>query len=375
MSLLLFSNRATTTIAGAISAGATSVNLAAGTGALFPNPATGQYFVLTFVSQSSATIYEIVNVTARSGDTLTIVRGQEGTTALAWNAGDTAANYWSAGSAGAMVQVAQLQQQAGNYAADTGAANAYSVVLSPVPASLASIVGTPIRVKIANTNTGASTLNVNGLGATVITNAAGNSVLAGQLVAGRVVTFVFDGNTFELNDTVGVGGVLTGSLPAPGLASGVAAANLGFTPVQQGGGAGQTGTKVYLGYDGSSTLLAQAGTTNLGPLVLRSMSNFIASSTDVFEILLPGQNGVTIQIVMGTATVNNIGNNTVTTDSVALSTPFANSFVGVIAGFLGNAPPSGGCVSAQPIDTGHLTLSVNGPNPGNFGIVYLAFGY
>lgn len=43
--------------------------------------------------------------------------------------------------------------------------------------------------------------------------------------------------------------------------------NLGFTPVQQGGGAGQNNTKVYIGSAGTSGLKAQQGTTDLGNIV------------------------------------------------------------------------------------------------------------
>ncbi len=300
MSLLLFSNRAITTIAGAISSGATSVNLAAGTGSMFPNPGTGQYFVLTFVSQSSATIYEIVNVTARTGDTLTIVRGQEGTSPLAWNAGDTAANYWTAASANAMVQVAQLQQQAGNYAADTGAVNAYAVTLAPVPASLASIVGSPIRVKIANTNTGSSTLSVNGLTA-LISGPGGTTLNSGTLLAGQVVTFVYDGTSFECHDVLAVGGTLSGTLPNPSLAAGAAATNLGFTPVQQGGGASQGGTKLYLGYDGTAVRV-QAGGTDLGEIAtLPVAQTWTATQTLNAGAVVAGldANGAAVRVIGG----------------------------------------------------------------------------
>jgi hypothetical protein len=41
MAFLLFANNATTTLAGGIASNATSFNVAAGTGALFPSPATG----------------------------------------------------------------------------------------------------------------------------------------------------------------------------------------------------------------------------------------------------------------------------------------------------------------------------------------------
>ena len=43
--------------------------------------------------------------------------------------------------------------------------------------------------------------------------------------------------------------------------------NLGFTPVQQGGGSGQNNTKIYIGSAGASGLKAQQGTTDLGNIV------------------------------------------------------------------------------------------------------------
>ena len=84
----LFANNANSTLAGAITNTATTANLASGTGSLFPPPGTNQAFVATFTSASNPAIQEIVYVTAISGDTVTLVRGQEGTTALAWNAND-----------------------------------------------------------------------------------------------------------------------------------------------------------------------------------------------------------------------------------------------------------------------------------------------
>lgn len=109
MSILLFANNATTTLAGAISSSATAVNFAAGTGALFPSPGAGQYYVLTFVSASDSLITEFVWVTAMSGDTATIVRGQEGSTAKSWSVGDFASLYITAGTAGAFLQLTQAE--------------------------------------------------------------------------------------------------------------------------------------------------------------------------------------------------------------------------------------------------------------------------
>lgn len=102
MSNILFANNASTVLAAPISSGATSCTVTTGTGALFPNPSGGQYFCMTFVDAATGLVTEIVHVTARSGDTLTIQRAQEGTTAHSWLAGDIAANFWTAGSVTAL---------------------------------------------------------------------------------------------------------------------------------------------------------------------------------------------------------------------------------------------------------------------------------
>lgn len=78
-------NNASAVIATQISASDVGVVLQAGTGALFPTLASGDYFYATLESPSGA--YEIVKATARVGDTLTIVRAQEGTTANSFPAG------------------------------------------------------------------------------------------------------------------------------------------------------------------------------------------------------------------------------------------------------------------------------------------------
>lgn len=102
---LLAANNAQTTIAAAINATATTVSLAAGTGTLFPAPVSGtSYFKLTLIDAATEQLTEIVHVTARSGDSLTILRGQEGTTARAWSANDIAANMMTAGSLSLMAQ-------------------------------------------------------------------------------------------------------------------------------------------------------------------------------------------------------------------------------------------------------------------------------
>lgn len=82
---VLYANRAFSTLAASITNSATSLSVVAGHGARFPAVSGGDYFYATL--DDNAGNVEIVKVTARSTDALTIVRAQDGTSALAFNAG------------------------------------------------------------------------------------------------------------------------------------------------------------------------------------------------------------------------------------------------------------------------------------------------
>jgi hypothetical protein len=97
----LFKNNADSTLASGISTSALSLTVASGDGAKFPSPTGSDYFLLTIfkVSGISEFSWEIVKVTARSTDTLTIVRAQEGTSATAFDADDRVSLRWTAAAA------------------------------------------------------------------------------------------------------------------------------------------------------------------------------------------------------------------------------------------------------------------------------------
>jgi hypothetical protein len=80
-----FTNNAATTLAAGINSSVTSI--AVTDGSIFPVLSGGDHFYVTF---DDTTNKEIVKVTARSGNTLTVVRGQDNTTAQAFNSGDKA---------------------------------------------------------------------------------------------------------------------------------------------------------------------------------------------------------------------------------------------------------------------------------------------
>ena len=82
---MLFANNCNTTLNGSITAIATSMVVTSATG--FPTPTGSQYFYCTLADAATQTTIEIVKVTAVSGTTFTIVRGQDGTTGTIFASG------------------------------------------------------------------------------------------------------------------------------------------------------------------------------------------------------------------------------------------------------------------------------------------------
>lgn len=96
-----------------------------------------------------------------------------------------------------------LQHSAENYAADSSvSANTITVTLSPVPTSYSA--GMPIRVKVANATTGATTINVNSLGAKTVKKyiaGAQADLTTGDIIANQTVAMIYDGTNFILQAT------------------------------------------------------------------------------------------------------------------------------------------------------------------------------
>lgn len=163
--LELWANNARTTIAGSLSNIATSIVLQSGAGALFPSPnnGLGQFAKATLQDAATGLRNEIVYITARTGDVLTVVRGQDGTTAQTWSAGDTVFEGVTAATLAGFVQPAQLQSGIYLYAIAAGTANALTASFTPAIAAYTD--GMILTVKAAAANTSPTvTINVNGVG-------------------------------------------------------------------------------------------------------------------------------------------------------------------------------------------------------------------
>lgn len=97
----------------------------------------------------------------------------------------------------AKASITGVQQNSYGYAADTGSANAYAISLSPTPTLVAGSTGAFLA---ANTNTGASTLAVNG-GSAIAIKKNGNStaLAAGDITANQIIRWVYDGTVFQIS--------------------------------------------------------------------------------------------------------------------------------------------------------------------------------
>lgn len=86
MAGLLFTNNASAALASSITTSSTTITVTTASGALFPAISGGNFFYATLTDSSNN--LEIVKVTGRATDVLTVVRAQEGTTARAYAAAD-----------------------------------------------------------------------------------------------------------------------------------------------------------------------------------------------------------------------------------------------------------------------------------------------
>ncbi len=82
------------------------------------------------------------------------------------------------------------------FAADTGVPNAYAI--APSPALTQYIVGMPMGFQAANANSGASTLDINGLGAKPLVHADNEALALDDILAGQMVVVIYDGANFRM---------------------------------------------------------------------------------------------------------------------------------------------------------------------------------
>lgn len=205
----LFKNNATALLAASISTSGTTLVLAAGTGIKFPVLTGSDFFYGTIYD--AAGNYEIVKVTARSADSLTVVRAQEGTVALAFSSGDAFAQRVTAATLNDFVQKSSDQTLTGvnTFEGNTvfsapvsGTSATFSGAISSVDPTFTGTVTVPTKTAGDNTTCAASTEFVTGaintgLGTlgTMSTQNANAVNITGGSIAGISDLAVADGGT------------------------------------------------------------------------------------------------------------------------------------------------------------------------------------
>ncbi|MBL8712262.1 MAG: hypothetical protein JNM12_05135 [Alphaproteobacteria bacterium] len=172
-----------------------------------------------------------------------------------------------------------------NYAADTGAANAYAV--APVPALSGYTAGQVVILKPANAVTGASTLNVGALGAKAVKTQDGSDLSANAMVAGGVFVLVYDGTNFILTNPATTGNFLLakGTAVASASTTDIGAANSDYVEVSGTTTITALGTStgrnhVWVKFQSALTL-----THNATSLILPTGANITTAAGDVAEFV------------------------------------------------------------------------------------------
>jgi hypothetical protein len=92
--------------------------------------------------------------------------------------------------------VNRLFENRQNFGVDTGTANAYVVTMNPTQQSY--YAGMIVRFIVTNTNTTASTINVDGLGVKDIKKMVDRDVTEDDLRENTIVEVMYDGTNFQL---------------------------------------------------------------------------------------------------------------------------------------------------------------------------------
>ncbi|MCU6240802.1 hypothetical protein [Enterobacter asburiae] len=193
-----FGNNVVSSLASDITAGQTTILVMPGAGSLFegllssdyenPSNSLSTYAKLT-LTDSKETSFEVCHLISVSNDVLTVIRGQEGTTAKGWSLNDVIANFATRGSENQFVQIDHLQS--GFYCAGVaeGTENALMLHLPSsffLNGSTDWMLRTPVIVYPTLDNTGAATLQLV-LGGTVLGTFPLYKGNKKQLVAGDIL--------------------------------------------------------------------------------------------------------------------------------------------------------------------------------------------
>lgn len=206
--ILGFGNNVVSSLASDITASQTTFSVLPGDGPLFAALLTSDFsnkstilknYAKITLTDSGETAFEVCHLTAVSGDTLTVIRGQEGTAAKGWALKDVVANFATRGSENAFPQIAHIQSGFYTSGIAGGTANALTLELPTtffLNGSADWVLKTPIVVYPTQNNTGACTLQLTMggrvLGTFPLYKGSKKNLVSNDLVSGTPVQCILD---------------------------------------------------------------------------------------------------------------------------------------------------------------------------------------
>lgn len=170
--ILGFGNNLVSSLASDITASQTAISVMPGDGPLFSTLLTSDFsnksttlknYAKITLTDAGETAFEICHLISVSGDTLTVIRGQEGTAAKGWSLKDVIANFATRGSENIFPQIAHIQSGFYTSGIAGGTANALTLELPStffLNGSVDWVLKTPLVVYPSQNNTAAATLQL-----------------------------------------------------------------------------------------------------------------------------------------------------------------------------------------------------------------------
>ena len=369
--LVRFSNNAVSQLAANLTISGTSLSVTPGDGAKFPSLSAGQYFMATLVKADGST--EVVKVTARSTDTLTIARAAEpvggASTSYSFSAGDRIEARLTAGVLGSEIDrldngsIFETLNKSANYTvveADVTTLIRVSTASGTITITLPQIssLTDDFDILVAKVTSDANSVVIQRSGTTDLINGATSTTLFNQYQSAWVVA---DRST---NTWTVIGGGLNAvnTVVDAGTGSGSATITLSGDP------GSKNNTALFIGgvyqqkatYSISGTTLTAGGTigAGVGYEVVWSAPLTIGTPAD-------GTVG-TVKIVDAAVTTAKIADANVTTAKLAANAVTYAKMQSVSAGkVLGRDTSGAGVVQELPIavdSSGNVGINTSNPS-------------
>jgi hypothetical protein len=150
------------------------------------------------------------------------------------------------------------------------------------------VAGQTFRFVAANTNTGAVTINVNGLGAKSITKNGTNALSAGDLTANAAYQITYDGTQFQLSGARFNGGTITSDITMSGASDiwskGADVASAAALPLITDGN--------YFDVTGTTTITSMAS-MGVGTWICLQFDGALTLTHNATDLILPGGANIT----------------------------------------------------------------------------------